>query len=318
MKLEVPFPLIYLPKYVEIEPENKVGFYGEFEVIKKTRGVITQTLKFRNVITDTGLKALAGGTDYWLYQKIKYCQLGTGTTTPVSTDSKLETYGTYKGVSSQATGLGTTNDRYVKVQFEFSLTDAVGTWTELGLSWAYGSGSDVFCRMLFKDDLGNPISVVKTGEDTMTIIYYLHIVRTSDTPTENTVTVDGTGYTVQSLITDYGLASLSTNMTFYNYTLIYSRLGTNTSELSPTVSSCRSPINTDPTLYSYLNYVSGTFYREMMTEFPANVVGNISEYSTMTDSVSSARFVMRFPTPISKTDTTKKIRLQPRITYARV
>jgi hypothetical protein len=317
MKLQVPFPMIYLPRYLTMEPEAKLGFYGEIEVVKKRHGVITQTLKFKNVITDVGLKKMAS-TPSAVDVFVGYCQLGTGTTTPTSSDIALETYGTFKAISSNYTGLGSGNDRYIKIQFEFGLSDAVGTWTELGMSWTYGSGSDVFCRMLFKDDEGNPISVEKTSDDTMTIIYYLHVVRTSDIPTENTIMVDGIEYTVQSLILNKCLQLISTRRRFLDINYgDRARLGTGTDVLSATQTACQIPINTGPTLYSSINYISGTFYREFMLEFPASITGNIAEFCFPITFDSNHCIAMRFPTPIPKTDDTKKIRLQPRVTYAR-
>lgn len=320
MKLEVPFPMIYLPKYITIEPETEVGFYGEIEVIKKTRGIVTRHLKFRNVITDVGLKHMAEISQYAIgvHNCIYLCQLGTGTTTPTSSDTTLEAYSTYKQYSSISSG-GATNDYYAKIQFEFGLSEAIGSWSELGMSWTFSSGSNVFCRMLFKDEGGNPITITKTSDDTMTIIYYLHAIRTSDTPTENTITIDSTTYTVQSLILNNFLACLAGNG-FLNYLQYgqYSRLGTGTNALSTTQTACYTPIATAPSLYSTVSYVSGTFYREFMYEYPASVTGNISEfYFVAIGATSAACVAMRFPTPISKTDTTKKIRLQPRITYAR-
>jgi hypothetical protein len=317
MKLQVPFPMIYLPRYMTMEPEAKLGFYGEFEVIKKRRGIITQVLKFRNVITDVGLQWMVGNRNN-VKEVTQYCQLGTGTTTPTSSDTELQTYGTCKEYSSYARTLGSTNDRYYKSQFEFGLFDAIGTWTELGMSWTTGSGSSVFCRMLFKDDGGNPISIEKTSDDTMTIIYYLHVVRTSDVPTENSITVDGIDYAVQSLILDQCLYQISNARSLYVAYGNYARLGTGTEALSTTQTACRTPIDIDPTLYSLVNYVSGTFYREFMFEFPARITGNIAEFCFPILSINNpAHVAMRFPTPIPKTDTTKKIRLQPRITFAR-
>jgi hypothetical protein len=323
MKLQVPFPfpMIYLPRYMTMEPEAKLGFYGEFEVIKKTRGIITQVLKFRNVITDVGLKYLAGNSSSRLDCVAKHCQLGTGSTTPTSSDTALQTYGTHKTASSATGSLGSTNDRYYKRQFEFGLSDAIGSWTELGMSWTYGSGSNVFCRMLFKDDLGDPTSIIKTADDTMTVIYYLHVVRSSDVPTENTVTVDSTDYTVQSLITNLCLQKIASSSYWLNNVSTYggyARLGTGTTALSPTQTACYTPIATVPTLYSVIDYVADSFYREFMFEFPASITGNIAEFCfPFLYTADFAHIAMRFPTPIPKTDDTKKIRLQPRVTYAR-
>jgi hypothetical protein len=97
------------------------------------------------------------------------------------------------------------------------------------------------------------------------------------------------------------------------------RLGTGTNVLSTTQTACNTPIDTSPTLYSIVDYVSGTFYREFMFEFPASVVGNIAEFMVPVCVCSYVLYylAMRFPTPIPKTDTTKKIRLQPRITFGR-
>jgi hypothetical protein len=96
------------------------------------------------------------------------------------------------------------------------------------------------------------------------------------------------------------------------------RLGTGTDALSTTQEDCHAPIAIEPTLRSLVAYVSDAFYREIIFEFPSNVVGNIAEFVfPMLDYSDYNCIAMRFPTPIPKTDTTKKIRLQPRITFGR-
>lgn len=329
MKIEV--PQILIPSF--IEPKDPIGVglgvKGHFHVTKKHRGVIVQELDFDNIITDGGLKRFASETTNVNIAIGTYCILGTGTSTPVSTDVTLQAYGgatTKKTRTTTQSSLGSGEDRWLKTTIEYGLTDAIGTWTEVGITWSEASSNiPVFCRMLFKDEQGNPVSVEKTADDTLTIVYDFHMKRLSDAPTLNVINVEGTGdVTVSSLILDSALET-HTSVTYRLNDPHYSRvrLGTGIGSMDPTRTACYTPINTNPTLCQAVPYVAGAFYREYVFEWAASVVGNITEAAYETgrsnNGVGVAPAVyMQFSPSINKTDTTKKIRLRPRITYGRI
>mgnify|MGYP001212023474 CR=1 FL=1 len=332
MKIEV--PQIMIKRYIEPQDplETKVGVKGHFHVVKKRRGIIVQELDFDNIIVDTGLKRFASDDSQFMLDKIKYCILGTGTSTPTSTDTSLQAGAstTKKQYSSFSSKLGSGADRYLQMMYEYGLSDAVGTWTEVALTWVSGSNiSPIFCRMLFKDDEGNPISIEKTGDDTLTIIYTLHFQRLSDTPTTNIINIEGVGdVTVSSIILNKHLELCSCddfylNQFSYDYYRDYIRLGTGIGDILPTRTACYNPINKAPTLIQAASYVSDALYREFVFEWPNTVTGNISEAiftigSAFDYNKNGPSVYMQFDPVISKSDTTKKIRLRPRITYSRV
>ena len=332
MKIEV--PQIMIKRYIEPQDplETKVGVKGHFHVVKKRRGIIVQELDFDNIIVDTGLKRFASDDSQTTLDKIKYCILGTGTSTPTSTDTSLQAGAstTKKQYSSSSSKLGSGADRYLQTMYEYGLSDAVGTWTEVALTWVSGSNiSPIFCRMLFKDDEGNPISIEKTGDDTLTIIYTLHFQRLSDTPTTNIINIEGVGdVTVSSIILNKHLElcsyeSFRLNYFAYSYYRSHIRLGTGIDDILPTITACYNPIDKEPTLIQAASYVSDALYREFVFEWPNTVTGNISEAiftigSAYISSNNGPSVYMQFNPVIPKSDTTKKIRLRPRITYSRV
>jgi hypothetical protein len=320
--MQIYVPQILIPKFVEIDDpfETRMGVWGEFHIIKKTHGRVSQELKFRNVITDVGLKYLASiGGGIGLGSVLRYCHLGTGTAVPTSADTALQVFGSSMVCSSTGKALGATNDRYTRFQWDFNQSAVIGNWTEVGIGWQ--NNGNVFCRMLFKDSNGNPVPINKTSEDTLTIIYNLHIVRSSDVPSVNELAIDGVGnVTIQSLITDNGLWAL-TNDSLLNNVSSYgntARLGTGTS-LSTTKTGCQTKIDIAPTLYSTLSYVTDSFYREFLFEWPASLLGNIAEACMpfCGSSTNTTHIAMVFNPVIPKTDNTKKLRLRERITYAR-
>lgn len=331
MKIEV--PQIMIKRYIEPQDplETKVGVKGHFHVVKKRRGIIVQELDFDNIIVDTGLKRFASDSQDSIIDKIRYCILGTGTSTPTSTDTSLQAGvpSTKKQYSSSSSELGGGADWYLQTVYEYGLSDAVGTWTEVALTWVSGSvTSPIFCRMLFKDDEGNPISIEKTGDDTLTIIYTLHFQRLSDTPTTNIINIEGVGdVTVSSIILNKHLEICSyklfyLNQFLYSYYRDHIRLGTGIGDILPTRTACYNPINIEPTLIQAASYVSDALYRDFIFEWPNTVTGNISEAIFTIGSAQSwtnngPSVYMQFYPIIPKLDTTKKIRLRPRITYSR-
>ena len=325
--MEIFVPQILIPKF--LEPNDlfpvKFGVWGEYEVIKKTFNILkgkfeeTQRLFFKdnkNIITDLGLKYLAGNT-LSMGGIVQYLQLGTGTTTPVSTDTSLAVYGTNVASPSSLSRQGAAPDFYRQIQWDIGLSSAIGTWTEVGCGWSNATSNNLFSRNLFKDSNGNPVSVQKTSSDTLTVIYRIHFIRTTDIPTEDVIAVTGgTGsITAQSLILNNALSSATSQNINYLPSVGYHHLGTNSNALVPTLIDVRTSLGA-ASLANIVAYVTGATYRDYVIEWPANLVGTIYEASTafMDDSLASA--VFRFVEGIPK-DNTKKFRLNYRVNYGR-
>jgi hypothetical protein len=311
MKIYV--PQLLFPRYIMPRNPIDIGFklHGEFKFIIKRGGVIIKETAFKdNIITDLGLKHIAALTGESVASNLYYCQLGTGTTTPTSSDTALAAYANYKPRSSGTYSLGSTNDRYMQLQWDYAAGDVVGTWTEVAIAWSTATSGNIFNRMLIAD----PITT--TADDTLTIIYNLHFVRSSDTPTENTITIDAVETVMQSLITDVCLQYITASGGYALHAISNNgRLGIGTGALTTTQTTAMTPIDVNPTIYAVKSYVSEAFYRELYNEWPASVVGTITNGLIYIGGNMPIAF--KFGTALVKTDTTKKIRVDSRITYGR-
>ena len=333
--IDVYCPEILIPKFIESKDSAKVpfGVWGEYELIKKTWNAlskkfeITQHLKFKdnkNIIVDGGLKRFASlGTSPFggLNAQCSYLCLGSGTSTPVSTDVKLQALGVSGiGVSSQTAG-GSGNDWWIQNQWDIGLSTAIGTWTEVGCTWSNASTPDILSRNLFKDSNGNPVSVQKTSSDTLTIVYKLHIKRSSDTPFSNVIAITGgTGnITVESLVLNNGLQDLTAygrNLNYFTYSTT-AKIGSNSDAITPTLTGVRTQIsNGTSTIQSAADYITGNMYRDFIAEWPAAPVGTIYEASIAWSDATRQVLMFRFVEGIPK-DNTKKFRLNYRINYGR-
>jgi len=329
IKVEIFVPQILIPRFMEFEDPANVGLgvWGEYHVIKKRRGVVVQELKMKNIITDIGLNRLASN-DEWLYHRCRVLHLGTGTATPVTTDQTLQARGFSKDTNTSSTGgLGAAPDYYYQIVYDLGLSEAIGNWTEVGVGWQNSSPWPVFSRVLFKDDQGNPITVQKTGEDTLTIIYKVHVKRLSDVPFSDVVDVTGIGnVTVDSILINQQLKALTEKGVSWTsaYTASYYYLGTNGDPIDASVltrtgrNPHRNVINTGASLNQMQSYVAGTSYRDFITEWPASIVANIGEaVVSMCDAWEKPGVFLRF-NPVIPKDNTKKFRVGWRVTYNRV
>lgn len=149
---------------------------GDYTITVKRHGKITQEENFHNLIT-AGLvsRLIRSYTNYF-----QYCQLGSGSTAPSSSDTALASmlwsvqYSTYAIDSTSADGLS----RTWKYTYIFPANSSyVGTIREVGLS-AASSGS-INTHALVVDAEGQPISIDKTYLDEVTITAKITVTRPS-------------------------------------------------------------------------------------------------------------------------------------------
>jgi hypothetical protein len=321
MRIEV--PQLLLRKYIEVETEMPagVGFYGEIEAEVRTKsGLVKQHMKFKNVITDWGLKYLAenGGQ---IVDAFYYLILGTGTTTPVSTDVTLQSGDastvslsrSNKTISSGGSG----NDRWIKYTFEYLPNNIIGTWSELGLLASNLSPYNVMTRALF------PVPLQVGEDDIPTINYTIHAVRTTDTPTEVTVNLAGVGnITCQSILLDQGLFNImrtdtSATRLFSEPDLGNCRIGSNNDELTPSMTNIRSLIG-NASVWSASTYAANSMYRDISMNYPQSLVGTIHEevYSPGYTPEAAPAVAIRYVEGIPK-DNTKTFRTKHRFAFSR-
>ena len=148
---------------------------GDYTITVKRHGKITQEENFHNLVTAGFVSRLIGDTNYFLY-----CQLGSGSTAPSSSDTALASmlwsvqYSTYAIDSTSADGLSRT---WVYTYVFPANSSYVGTIREVGLS-ASSSGS-INTHALVVDAEGQPISIDKTYLDEVTITAKITVTRPS-------------------------------------------------------------------------------------------------------------------------------------------
>jgi len=263
--------------------ELELGFQGvgirgyvTVELIHARTGLIKQKLEFPNLITDAGLDALAGTTiQISTFLASGYLAVGTGSTAPDEGDTGLASETGVRsnsvGGGSNSVGFGSSNVySYYRITREFSESQSNGNLTEFGIFSASTAGT-MLVRQLFRDSNGDPVTITKTSDDKLRIIYEFRIYPPSSDAT-GTANVSGTdyGWTCRTMNmgvdTAWGFGGSSTGLlnrlgasgavgcTGGNHTT----LGTTTSTTGPTGGSSTAAASST----SRSTYTSGTFSRD--------------------------------------------------------
>lgn len=151
--------------------EITLGLEGRFrwELIRK--GKVIQRGEMKNLIVDGGLDAIGAGIT--INTLINTLHVGTGSSTPAANqtalDADLASTASNGGFADGATTSGTGFTYWFKTRTRlFTEAEAIGNLTELGFFSAAGT---MFNRQLFKDTGGNPVSVPKTADDQLKVIF---------------------------------------------------------------------------------------------------------------------------------------------------
>lgn len=148
---------------------------GDYTITVKRQGKIVQEETFHNLFTTGFISRLFAETKYF-----NYCQLGSGSATPSSSDTALASrlwgvaYSTYAMDGTSADGLS----RTWKYTYLFPANSSyAGTIREVGLSASSSGGINT--HALVVDAEGQPISINKTYLDEVTITAKITITRPS-------------------------------------------------------------------------------------------------------------------------------------------
>lgn len=185
-------------------PYEVAGYYT-LRVIRPD-GTERESCTFPNIITNRGLNGFGNPASHW--GGIYYCSVGTGTTTPATSQDSLVAFGasTYtthaangqRGVASSSPYYG-----YRLWGYEFPAGTAVGTWTEIGLGLLQ-DGKQLFTRALVTDPGGTATSITVLPGEILQVTYELRqYAPTSDVT--STQTIGGVSYTLRvraSAVTD--------------------------------------------------------------------------------------------------------------------
>lgn len=127
-----------------------------------------------------------------IQESFDYCAVGTGSAEPDVTDTALGSE-----VARTGTALGTTNARTsngvyeVSDTYEFDFAEANGNLTEWGMAPESTGGLHV--RELFRDEVGDPVTVTKTSDYKLRVVYTFTVTLTPTTLTPGSFAITNIG-----------------------------------------------------------------------------------------------------------------------------
>ena len=165
----------------------KVQGVAKVQVLSK--GIIVEERPWtKNLVLAQGKNGFFGG-GYYAGALASYCAVGTGTTTPASTDVGLEAEVKRTGtLLSTGTGTGKYSDGRVVFTYthDFAEETTNQNYTELGWSWSASAGNNLFSRVLIS---GGTVTVL-AGQQ-LRVVYVLTWSVTPYVETAGTLTVAG-------------------------------------------------------------------------------------------------------------------------------
>lgn len=177
------------------------NIHGEFEgryklQVVRADGSVRQEVEFDNLITNQGLDWVYSPPTFVVYggngrNLMGFCCVGTGTTAPANSDTKLGTFGTFASVygntsitSSYIAGSPTSIWQYVTT-ITFPAGVATGTWSEIGVGpvgppgalnvTTEPSGPYLFSHALIVDGGGSPTTISVLSSEQLVVTYTLQL-----------------------------------------------------------------------------------------------------------------------------------------------
>lgn len=223
--------MIHIPRFNDLviePPRRSVGVAGVISLTKGKnlgymdantgvwvpgREVVTGKVDpFCNIITNTGLDALAG---YTADDASSYCHVGTGTATEAATDTALGTHVAYEATAyskSDSAKSSAPYYGYLNRAWRFGEGEAEGNIAEIGFNNS-ASNANMFSRARVKDGGGSPTTITVLSDEYLDVSYQLRLY--PDHINSDGSTNDGTG-------------SIDISGTSYSYTIRPAYVNNNT------------------------------------------------------------------------------------------
>lgn len=156
---------------------------------------------FPNLILDAGLNRMGTGN------YASHCQVGSGTTDPLVTDTALESYvASTSTVHAIVTGAQATPPYFGwrRITYRFAQGVAAGNLSEVGVGWTFATGS-LFSRSRIKDEFGVPTTITVLGDEYLDVLYELRSYAPAADSDPFVVDISGTSHTCVirgSMVTD--------------------------------------------------------------------------------------------------------------------
>lgn len=170
--------LKYRTKTLGIGQRNLLSCWFKVEKFRSD-GIITYSGPwFHNVILDVGLDLFAGNA---LYNMIRECNVGTGTSSPATGQSGLDSYLANSNTTYSVTHHTTNTDPLFfgkQETIEFAVGSCTGNLTEVGLS--KDANSEYFNRQLFRDETDTPITITVASDEGLRVTFAVRMYATMD------------------------------------------------------------------------------------------------------------------------------------------
>lgn len=332
-------PAIIPPERV-IESTSRTGVEGWFDVelIHKPTGLVKQKLRFRNVITNAGLDWIGNipgnyqGVVISFGSNAGWLGVGTGTTEPSVTDIALAAQVTRTNSQGNpaigdSQGVGPDND-YFWYKTTKVLLPGVGTGnlTEVGLFNGSGTAT-MWCRQLFRDSLGTPITIVKTVDDELRVTYEFRIypMKVSNVSTFTIKGIERTcttrAYDIDSTNSRWGNGGNSV-LTFLGFAWGGGTAGYEqsawSSSMMPALTATQTGTAVGSTSFSWAAYVGSSYYRDQSFLFNPGL-GNVTVGSMTwgSNTAYNAPFITTISPAFQKTET-ERFTFTGRFSWGRV
>lgn len=322
--------MLNLRRYIEVGAVRHavvVEGYFTVELIHARTGLVKRRLHFRNLITNAGLDALAGGAG--ISNLINYLAVGTGSSEPSYTDTALNaevgrtnSNGGF-GDSEAMVGSGDLVEYWRRIRTRvFTEAQANGNLAELGF-FSAASGGTMWNRQLFRDELGQPTTITKTSEDQLRVTYEYRIYPPWDDVVQE---IEVNGVPIEVVNRPQGVA----NGLYWGSSNVNSALnglgvvGTSSlyaleTDTLPGRSGSASGTSANASSHAVQSYTPGTFYREREARWEpsvANFATGIGVFFSYAAGANSIAFASKVTPRIMKQNTQRLIVME-RWTYAR-
>lgn len=295
------------------------GFYQIF--IKDKNGVTHKKAEGKNLILNQGLNRWFSAPTSTIMNR---CRVGTGTSTPVVTQTQLDNV--IATTSSRTINSGSSGgipDWYYFYQctYTFPLGGVVGNISELGLD----DNTNLMTRALIKDELGNPTTITVTAEEQLIVIYELRKYSpTGDSNLTLTLNFNGTPTDFDSVIRAANVSNITFSPWDPNEPLS-AATGTNfvtafeTQTLGATTSTPAGS-GLSGTLNAAGAYVNETFYRDYTADFSltqGNFTNGIGSIALFGSAIARHIFQLNFTPRILK-NADRLLSIPVRLSWARI
>jgi len=286
------------------------GISGEYRmIVTKPDGSTFDTGWFDNLILNQGLDRIGNGGLNPIFQ---FCRVGTGTSTPVVTQTSLDA----QIAASNSIGAATSTANSGSPLYETTLVNTcvftqgsvVGNITEVGIGWAT-TGSTLFSRALILDNLGAPTSITLTAIDQLTVYYRVRIVPPL-TDYTGSVVIASTTYNYTSRVASVG--SFGNVQWIFTYDYFSSPGASATYAAGSTLGAITAygPTGTQSGATGSVSngtYTNGNYYKDSTWSWSitqGNATGGIQAIRfSWGQTYQPFGFQIRFDTPIPKTNT---------------